>query len=108
MLNFAFLFFQKTASLWGYLIKEKKHECHHNVKKLLLSTILLFSADCLLVEATDVLLFDGRDALTSFVILEYDKRQRGTLYVQGGRHDVFMPRLVASKTYPSLPLAVNN
>ena len=73
MLNFAFLFFQKTASLWGYLIKEKKHECHHNVKKLLLSTILLFSADCLLVEATDVLLFDGRDALTSFVILEYDK-----------------------------------
>ena len=83
MLNFAFLFFQNTASLWGYLIEEQKHECQHNVKKLPYSTILLFSADCFLVEAIDVLLFDGRDALTSIVILEYDKRQRSTLHVQG-------------------------
>ena len=54
-----------------------------------------------------VLQFKGRNAHTSFVILEYDRRQRSTSYVQGGRHDVFLPRLVTSKTYPSLPLAVN-
>ena len=58
------------------------------MKKLPWSTILLFRADSFLVEAIDVLLIKGRDALTSFVILEYDRRQRSTLYVQGGRHDV--------------------
>ena len=105
MLNFAFFFFQNTASLWGYLIEEQKHECQHNVKKLPYSTILLFSADCLLVEAIDVLLFDGRDALCYLGI-----RQKAKEYIacSRGRHDVFMPRLVTSKTYPSLPLAVNN
>ena len=50
-----------------------------------------------------VLQFKGRNAHTSFVILEYDRRQRSTSYVQGGRHDVFLPRLVTSKNGPSIP-----
>ena len=50
-----------------------------------------------------VLQFKGRNAHTSFVILEYDRRQRSTSYVQGGRHDVFLSRLVTSKTYPPSP-----
>ena len=63
------------------------------MKKLPWSTILLFRADSFLVEAIDVLLIKGRDALTSFVILEYDRRYGSTLYVQGGRHNVFRRKL---------------
>ena len=78
------------------------------MKKLPWSTILLLSADSFLVEAIDVLQFKGRDALTTLVIsdyVHYEIRQRSTSYVQGGRHEVFLPRLVTSKTDPSLPLA---
>ena len=63
------------------------------MKKLPWSTILLFRADSFLVEAIEVLLIKGRDALASFVILEYDRRYGSTLYVQGGRHDVFRQKL---------------
>ena len=49
------------------------------MKKLPWSTILLFRADSFLVEAIDVLLIKGRDALASFVILEYDRRYGSTV-----------------------------
>ena len=76
------------------------------MKKLPWSTILLFSADSFLVEPIDVLLFKGRYALTSFVILEYDRRQRSTLHVQGDRHNVF-PQLLTPPS-PSLSTIERN
>ena len=97
VLYFTFLFFfQKTASLWGYLVKvKKKNQNHNNGKRK--TTTLLFSADSFQLEAFDVLRFERRYALTSFVPLEFVTKHK--MY-QG-------PWLVTSSIDPSLPLAVN-
>ena len=102
VLYFAFLFFQKNSKFVGILNCGTKHEYH--VKKLPQLTILLFSANFFLVEAIDVLRFKRRDTLTSFVDKRQkrQKRQKSKSYVQGGRHVIFLPRLV--KMTPPSPL----